>query len=265
MKSSNPLASTSLRSPTLMRLTASGAENRCVEVCWTERPAWPTPPTTSRSSSTTHSTGLRIVLAMMSSELSRFERSRASSRPHLRWAASTGYRAWRVPKSDTNRAQAATSLGVEYTPGIRRRLPRHRAFVWADWRLAEGASPGSSSASRLKGETTRRIGGDDPARRERAPPLRSRTGKEESREERVFGLERHDPNEHQHQDRRYQDGVDQRQPLPRHVHEDGDDEAGLQDHEEEDEAPSEIALEAEIIDQVRTGAENEQPAPDHQI
>ena len=43
--------------------------------------------------------------------------------------------------------------------------------------------------------------------------------------------------------RREQDGVDQRQPLPGHVHEDGDDQPGLQHHEEQDQGPAQVALE----------------------
>jgi hypothetical protein len=49
------------------------------------------------------------------------------------------------------------------------------------------------------------------------------------------------------------------------VHEDGDDQPGLQHHEEQDQRPSEIALNAEVIDQIGAGAEDEQQSPDDEI
>src|SRR5215510_1847676 len=53
----------------------------------------------------------RLLSHDASSELSWFERSLASRRPHHRWAASTGFSRVRcAPKSDNGRGQAATSL-----------------------------------------------------------------------------------------------------------------------------------------------------------
>ena len=52
------------------------------------------------------------------------------------------------------------------------------------------------------------------------------------REERVIAFDRHQADQHQQAQRRHQDRELQRQALPRHVHEDRDDEAGLQQHEE---------------------------------
>ena len=69
-------------------------------------------------------------------------------------------------------------------------------------------------------------------------------------EVRVFGFENHDGDEDQHRHWRQQDGVDQGQPLPGHVHEDGDDQARLQHHEQQDQRPSEIAVEAKVVDEI---------------
>ena len=82
---------------------------------------------------------------------------------------------------------------------------------------------------------------------------------------RVVGFEYHDRHKYQHKYRRQQDRVGQGQPLPGHVHEDGDDEAGLQYHEQTDQRPPEIAVYAELVDQIGAGAEDEQPSPDHEI
>jgi hypothetical protein len=49
------------------------------------------------------------------------------------------------------------------------------------------------------------------------------------------------------------------------VHEHGNDEARLQQHEEEDESPPEHPLKVEIVDEVGEGAEHEEPDPDHQV
>src|SRR5689334_12461463 len=84
-------------------------------------------------------------------------------------------------------------------------------------------------------------------------------------EERIVRFKDHDPDEDQDQCRRDDDRVEQRQALPSHVHEDRDDQAGLQDHEDQDQRPAQIADKAEIVDQVGAGAQNEQPSPYHQI
>jgi hypothetical protein len=49
------------------------------------------------------------------------------------------------------------------------------------------------------------------------------------------------------------------------VHENTDDHAGLQHHEQQDQRPSEIAMEAKVVDEIGAGAEHEQPSPDHEI
>src|ERR1700730_6196551 len=84
-------------------------------------------------------------------------------------------------------------------------------------------------------------------------------------EMRVVGFEHHDRHKYQHQHRRQQDGIGQGQPFPGHVHEDGDDQASLQHHEQQDQRPSEIAMEAEVVDEIGASAEDEQPCPDHEI
>src|SRR6202171_3498766 len=84
-------------------------------------------------------------------------------------------------------------------------------------------------------------------------------------EVRVLGFEHHDRHKYQHQHRRQQDGIGQGQPLPGHVHEDGDDQASLQHHKEQDQRPSGITVDAKVVDEIGTGAKNEQPSPDHEI
>src|SRR6266478_8979090 len=82
---------------------------------------------------------------------------------------------------------------------------------------------------------------------------------------RIIGFKHHDRHKYQHQHRRQQDGIGQGQPLPGHVHEDGDDQASLQHHKQQDQRPSEIAMEAKVVDEIGAGAEDEQPSPDHEI
>src|SRR3979490_1168319 len=84
-------------------------------------------------------------------------------------------------------------------------------------------------------------------------------------EMRVVGFEHHDRHKYQHQHRRQQDGIGQGQPLPGHVHEDGDDQASLQHHEQQDQRPSEMAMQSKVVDEIGAGAENEQPSPDYEI
>src|SRR3546814_1617804 len=57
----------------------------------------------------------------------------------------------------------------------------------------------------------------------------------------------------------------QRQPLPHHVHENGDDQPRLQHHEYEDQRPSEHTLHVKIIDHVGHRAQHEEIAPHFQI
>src|SRR6516165_9617801 len=99
----------------------------------------------------------------------------------------------------------------------------------------------------------------------RRPYLRRHREKQDPEEVRVVGFEHHDRYKYQHQHRRKQDGVGQCQPLPGHVHEDGDDQAGLQHHEQHDQGPPEIAMDAKVVDHIGAGAEDEQPTPDHEI
>ncbi|EGE57386.1 hypothetical protein RHECNPAF_4310010 [Rhizobium etli CNPAF512] len=95
--------------------------------------------------------------------------------------------------------------------------------------------------------------------------LGRRAEESEPGEDRIVRFRYHQRDEDQHQHRRQQDGVDERQPFPGHVHEDGDDEAGLQHHEQQDQRPPEIALDAEIIDHVGGRAEHEEQAPDEEV
>src|SRR6185436_14732909 len=98
-----------------------------------------------------------------------------------------------------------------------------------------------------------------------AAVLSRRREEQDADEVRVFGFEHHDGHEDQHRHWRQQDGIGQSQPLPGHVHEYCDDQAGLQHHEEQDQRPSEIAVQAEVVDEIGAGAEDEQPSPDHEI
>jgi hypothetical protein len=49
------------------------------------------------------------------------------------------------------------------------------------------------------------------------------------------------------------------------MHEDRDDQPGFQDHEQQDQEPTEIAMQAKVIDQVGASAKDEQPPPDDKI
>src|ERR1700756_794205 len=82
---------------------------------------------------------------------------------------------------------------------------------------------------------------------------------------RVIGFERHDRPKYKKQHRGNEDSGGKGQPLPGHMHEDGDDEASLQYHEQTDQRPPEIAMYAKVVDQIGAGAEHEQPSPDHEI
>src|SRR2546430_7575875 len=97
--------------------------------------------------------------------------------------------------------------------------------------------------------------------RRRGFPSEERT----SRKERVVRLERPDAKKYQQQQGRNEDGIYDGQPLPEHVHEDGNDQPRLQQHEHEDERPPEVTLEVEVVDKVRRGTENEEQPPDLEI
>jgi hypothetical protein len=49
------------------------------------------------------------------------------------------------------------------------------------------------------------------------------------------------------------------------VHEDGDDQARLQQHEHDDQRPAQQALDVEVVHRVRGRAEDEQQAPDLEV
>src|SRR6516162_792935 len=95
--------------------------------------------------------------------------------------------------------------------------------------------------------------------------LRRWREKQHPKEMGVVGFKHHDRHKYQHHHRWSQDGVGQGQTFPRHVHEDGDDQAGLQHHEQHDQGPPQIAMDTKIVDQIGAGAEDEQPSPDHEI
>jgi hypothetical protein len=82
---------------------------------------------------------------------------------------------------------------------------------------------------------------------------------------RVIRLERHDCHKQQHRPRRDKNGIHQGQPLPGHVHEDGDDQPCFHNHEQQDQRPPEISMDAKEVDEIRASAQDKQPAPDHQI
>src|SRR5207245_1705464 len=84
-------------------------------------------------------------------------------------------------------------------------------------------------------------------------------------EKRVVRFEHHDAHKHQHQHWRDQNGIRQGQPLPGHVHEDRDNQACLQNHEQEDQRPPEVSMDTEVVDEIRASAEDKQPSPDHEI
>jgi hypothetical protein len=60
-------------------------------------------------------------------------------------------------------------------------------------------------------------------------------------------LEGHQCDQHQDCHRRHQDGELEREAFPLHVHEDRDDEAGLEEHEQQDQPPAQVA----VIEEVR--------------
>src|SRR5215470_9732719 len=90
----------------------------------------------------------------------------------------------------------------------------------------------------------------------RPPNLRGSVPSEEhaSQAKGVAAFRGHECHEHQQRPGRQQDGVDQCQPLPAHVHEHRDDEAGLEQHEDDDEGPAQQAMQVEVVDRVRHAA-----------
>jgi hypothetical protein len=49
------------------------------------------------------------------------------------------------------------------------------------------------------------------------------------------------------------------------VHEDGNDQPCLQQHERDDQKPPEVTVNVEVVNQIRRGAENKQQSPDLEI
>src|SRR5204863_7387734 len=86
-----------------------------------------------------------------------------------------------------------------------------------------------------------------------------------SREKGVIRLECSDAQKHHQQHRRDQNGIHHGQALPEHVHEDGNDQPRLQQHEQDDQKPPEITLEVEVVNQIRGRAENKQQSPNLEI
>ena len=81
----------------------------------------------------------------------------------------------------------------------------------------------------------------------------------------VVRFERSDAQKYHQQQRWDQNGIHQGQPLPHHVHEDGDDQTCLQQHEHDDQKPPEVTLKVEVVDRIRQGTENEEQPPDLEI
>src|SRR5881628_2767590 len=89
--------------------------------------------------------------------------------------------------------------------------------------------------------------------------------KDTPRKKGVIRFKRSDAQKYHQQHRRDQNGIYHGQPLPEHVHEDGNDQPCLQQHEQDDQKPPEVALEVEVVNQIRRRAENEQQSPDLEI
>jgi hypothetical protein len=49
------------------------------------------------------------------------------------------------------------------------------------------------------------------------------------------------------------------------VHEDGHDEAGFEQHQDDDQAPAQQTLDVEVVDQIGQRAEHEEQQPDLQV
>src|SRR6266576_5839075 len=89
--------------------------------------------------------------------------------------------------------------------------------------------------------------------------------KDTPRKKGVVRLERSDAQKNHQQHRRDQNGIHHGQSLPEHVHEDGNDQPRLEQHEHDDQEPPQVALEVEIVDQIGRRAENKQQSPDLEI
>ena len=81
----------------------------------------------------------------------------------------------------------------------------------------------------------------------------------------VVAFKRSDAQEHDQQQRRHQNRIQQGKPLPHHVHENGNDQPCLQQHEHDDQKPSEVSLKVEVVNKIGCGAENKQQSPDLEI
>src|SRR6267378_5656291 len=89
--------------------------------------------------------------------------------------------------------------------------------------------------------------------------------KDTPREKGVIRFKGSDTQKDHQQHRRDQNGIYHCQPLPEHVHEDGYDQPCLEQHEHDDQKPPEVALEVEVVNQIRRRAENKQQSPDLEI
>src|SRR6266850_642141 len=89
--------------------------------------------------------------------------------------------------------------------------------------------------------------------------------KDTPRKKGVISFECSNAQKHHQQQRRDQNGVHHGQPLPEHVHEDGNDQPCFQQHEQDDQKPPEVTLKVEVVNKVRSRAENKQQSPDLEI
>src|SRR2546421_243730 len=96
-----------------------------------------------------------------------------------------------------------------------------------------------SSCSKERSPTTR-------ARRALVTLEQSLHEEDASREKGVIRLECSDAQKHHQQHRRDQNGIHHGQALPEHVHEDGNDQPRLQQHEQDDQKPPRITFVAVI-------------------
>ena len=85
------------------------------------------------------------------------------------------------------------------------------------------------------------------------------------RPERVFRFQHHYADQKNKEKRRHQDGTHQSHTFPHHVHEDGDDQPCLQEHEGNNKEPPQKAFKADIVDEIGACAEYEQQRPDLEI
>src|SRR3974390_2587643 len=83
-----------------------------------------------------------------------------------------------------------------------------------------------------------------------------------ARQERVVALDCHQPDQDEQAQRRQQYCELERQALPLHVHEDGEDKSRLDDHEGQDQRPAQCAVQVKVVDQIRKRTDYEQRHPD---